>query len=157
MTDPQSRAALDSLSKAFDVDRLDTELRVASELDLELFRKIAGGTEGPTEAGNLLECLLAAGAWAETALLLVEFYLPTWEVRHLAYDAGEWRCSLSPRPREILKFEHSAEATHRLLPLAILRAFVAAMRASNRPLRPHTSVPEVPQAAASYICCDNFA
>jgi len=93
--------------------------------------------------------LLAAKAWAEAALLLVEFYLPTWEVRHLVYDAGEWRCSLSPRPREILAFEPSIKATHRILPLAILRALVGAVAASNRPLRPHTSVPEVPQAAAN--------
>jgi len=145
MTDPQSRAALDSLSKALDVDRLDTELRVASEPEPKLFRKIAGGTEGPTEARNRLECLLAAKAWAEAALLLVELYLPTWEVSHLGYDAGEWRCSLSPRPREILKFEPFAEAIHRLLPLAILRALVGAVAASNRPLRPHVS----PESAAS--------
>jgi hypothetical protein len=156
MIDRHSHAALSNPSRAPDFDRLDAELRLTNALGPELFRKIAVDAGGGdlTEADNRWESLLAAGAWAEAALFLVEHFLPSWEVRHLGYDGGEWRCSLLPRASG-LWFEYPAQAAHRLLSVAILRALLAAL--CIRPIRARSSVPSVAQPTIQYICCDNFA
>jgi hypothetical protein len=150
MTDPYVQTALNSPAKALDCDGLDTALRLTQQPAPELFRKIAASADSrkPSVAGNKLECLLAA-------FLLVELCLPTWEVRHLGYAAGEWRCALVPRTNRPL-FE-SADAAHRLLSVAILRTLIAALCPGDRPPRASSSVPAVAQAAIQYVCCDNFA
>jgi hypothetical protein len=105
-----------------------------------------------------IERLIAAGAWADAALALIELELPHWQVRRIAYDGGEWHCALS-RERELPDWlDHSIEARHPDLSLAILSAFVDAQRT----IAPHarTSVPLVPRGADAIgapLCCDNFA
>ena len=37
-------------------------------------------------------------AWTEAALALLELELPAWKLRRLAFEDGEWFCSLSTRP-----------------------------------------------------------
>lgn len=92
-----------------------------------------------------LEFLLAAEAWTEAALLLVEIYLAECEVRYLRYDGSEWRCLLSPRTNGH-SFDGPAEAAHRLLSVAILRAVLVALCLSNQPLRARASVPSLPDS-----------
>jgi len=155
----RSQTAANNFSKLLDFDRLDAELQLMREPAPDLFRRIAAD-DGKKESGpaNIrLESLLAAGAWAEAALLLVEIYLPAWQVRRLAYDSGEWCCSLVPRSSNLFPFETPSEATHRFLPLAILRAFVAVLYAGSSAARPTSSVPGIPQLTTQYFCCDNFA
>jgi hypothetical protein len=105
-----------------------------------------------------IERLIAAGAWADAALALIELELPHWQLRRIAYDGGEWYCALS-RQRELPDWlDQSIEARHPDLALAILSAFVDAQRTVAP--RKRTSVPLVPRTAdaiSAPFCCDNFA
>ncbi len=100
--------------------------------------------------------MIAAGAWSEVALALIELELPAWTLRRLIYEDGEWFCSLSRQPNLPVEFDDTADARHEFLPVAILSAFVEARRQSN--VARETSAPTVSQIrSVNAICCDNFA
>jgi hypothetical protein len=105
-----------------------------------------------------IERLIAAHAWMEAALALIDLELPQWQVRRIAYDGGEWYCALS-RERELPDWlDRSVEARHADLALAILGAFVEAQYLAATTSRP--SVPAVsrePNPLYAPVCCDNFA
>jgi hypothetical protein len=111
----------------------------------------------PTARTARIECLIAAAAWTEAALALIELELPQWQLRRIAYDSGEWHCALS-RERELPDWlDQSIEARHPDLALAILTALVDTLRTVAP--RPRTSVPLVPlgvDVASTPVCCDNF-
>jgi hypothetical protein len=112
----------------------------------------------PTARTARIECLIAAAAWTEAALALIELELPQWQLRRIAYDSGEWHCALS-RERELPDWlDQSIEARHPDLALAILTALVDTLRTVAP--RPRTSVPLVPRGAdvaSTPVCCDNFS
>ena len=91
-------------------------------------------------------------AWTDAALALLELDLPHWELRRLLYDDGEWHCFLSRRPAFPLELDDGTEATHEVLALAILVAFIQA-----RSVIASTAVPQVRAAPRDTLCCDNFA
>src|SRR5262245_41529544 len=72
--------------------------------------------------------LIAAGAWTDAALALVELVLPAWHLRRVVCEDGEWHCSLSRELNLPVELDDTAEAHHALLPLAILGAFEEARR-----------------------------
>jgi len=94
---------------------------------------------GHSEKSARIERLIAAHAWIEAALALIELELPLWRLRRIAYDGGEWHCALS-RERELPDWlDRSIEAHHPDLALALLTAFVEAQQlaaASSRPSVP---------------------
>ena len=147
-----------------DSDALSTRLRnadvVTAELLLEIIRGACRRFPSLGQSGKTarIERLMAAGAWMDTALALIDLELPQWQVRRITYDEGEWYCALS-RERELPDWlDQSVEAHHADLPLAILSAFVDIGHLSAPSNR--TSVPVVPrEASALYepVCCDNFA
>src|SRR4051794_25351301 len=93
-----------------------------------------------TESARI-DRLIQSSAWTDAALALLDLELPQWQLRRIAYDAGEWYCALS-RQRELPDWlDGSIEARHADLPLAILSAFVDAQRISAPASRP--SVPTV--------------
>ena len=112
----------------------------------------------PTARTARIECLIAAAAWTEAALALIELELPQWQLRRIAYDSGEWHCALS-RERELPDWlDQSIDARHPDLALAILTALVDTVRTVAP--RPRTSVPLVPRGAdvaSTPVCCDNFS
>ena len=112
----------------------------------------------PTARTARIERLIAAAAWTEAALALIELELPQWQLRRIAYDGGEWYCALS-RERELPDWlDQSIEARHPDLALAILTALVDTLRTVAP--RPRTSVPLVPRGAdvaSTPVCCDNFS
>jgi hypothetical protein len=112
----------------------------------------------PTARTARIECLIAAAAWTEAALALIDLELPQWQLRRIAYDSGEWHCALS-RERELPDWlDQSIEARHPDLALAILTALVDTLRTVAP--RPRTSVPLVPRGAdvaSTPVCCDNFS
>ena len=105
-----------------------------------------------------IECLIAAAAWTEAALALIELELPQWQLRRIAYDSGEWHCALS-RERELPDWlDQSIDARHPDLALAILGTFIDAQAISRPQSRP--SVPSVSRDANPLyapVCCDNFS
>jgi hypothetical protein len=147
-----------------DPDALSARLREAHVVTAELLSEIIRGacrrfpSLGQSGKTARIERLIAAGAWMDTALALIDLELPQWQVRRITYDEGEWYCALS-RERELPDWlDQSVEAHHTDLPLAILSAFVD-IRHISAPSN-QTSVPMVPrEASALYepVCCDNFA
>jgi hypothetical protein len=114
-------------------------------------------TEGSAKAARV-ERLIQSQAWTDAALALIDLELPQWQIRRLAYDDGEWYCSLS-RQRELPDWlDQSIETRHADLALAILSAFVEARRFSAPSHR--TSVPSAPQrvdALYEPVYSGNFA
>ncbi len=144
------------------LDQLSDVVRTAQKPSLEVLSKIIAGacTRIPilsnTEPDRILR-LAEAGAWTDAALALIRLELPLWNVRRLAYENGEWLCSLSRQPNLPISLDDCAEATHEALPLAILGAFLEACRCREQLVI--SAVPQIQQLTAGHIimCCDNFA
>jgi len=142
-------------------DRIREANAVTPELLSDVMREV--GWRLPcmprTENRRRLERLIQSGAWTDAVLALLELELPRWQIRRIAYDAGQWHCALS-RQRELPDWlDQSIEACHADLSLAILRAFVDVQRVSST-LPVKARVPGVPRAdEPPYVrlCCDNFA
>ncbi|WP_375158965.1 hypothetical protein [Bradyrhizobium sp. RDT46] len=112
---------------------------------------------GQSERTDRITRLIDAEAWADAALALLEFELPMWQIRRIAYDEGEWHCALS-REGELPDWLDAAlEAHHADLPLALLSAFVEVRVLAADVMQP--SVPSVlPRRDPLYepLACDNF-
>jgi hypothetical protein len=105
-----------------------------------------------------IDRLIASGAWTDAALALSELALPQWKLRRLVYEDGEWHCSFSKQPTLPIELDDTAEASHESLPLAILIAFIEALRqGSASPVSPSRAVAQVRPALGHVVCCDNFA
>jgi hypothetical protein len=106
-----------------------------------------------------LRRLIAAEAWMEAALVLLQLELPHWKLRRLACDSGEWCCSLSKEPRLPEWLDDTVEVIHPDLSLAIINATFDA-RAQSQPSRVgNGSVPECRPQSTSWehtLGCDNF-
>src|SRR5690242_19785103 len=88
-------------------DQLEGELRLAPALMPTVFANVISGAcsrlpnlRRPGELARL-EQLIAAGAWTDAALVLVELELPAWSLRRLIREDEIWFCSLS-RQRNLL-------------------------------------------------------
>jgi hypothetical protein len=141
-------------------DRLKDQLRLASALTPDLMSNVIvdACTRLPAVKAARIDQLIEAGAWDEAALALIELELPAWKLCRLVYEDGEWLCSLSRQPTLPVALDDTADASHEVLPLAILSAFVEARRRTSA-MR-ETSLPTVPQVwrTPGYaICCDNFS
>jgi hypothetical protein len=102
--------------------------------------------------------LIAAGAWTDAALALIELVLPAWHLRRLVCEDGEWHCSLSCDLNLPVEVDDTADAHHALLPLAIVGAFLEARRRASAPYEPpFRLVPRVRTPTDQAISCDNYA
>ena len=145
------------------LDRLMEQLRLAPALTPNLIGAVIADacTRLPVlkRAGKAarINQLIEVGAWSDAALALIELELPAWKVRRLVYEDGAWLCSLSRQPNLPVALDDTADASHEVLPLAILSAFVVARRRTSA-MR-ETSLQTVPHArpTSGYaVCCDNF-
>jgi hypothetical protein len=100
-------------------------------------------------------CLVAAGAWTEAALAMVDIEAPEWTMRRLEIDDGEWFCSLSRHPAVPAEFDDMAEGRHRLLPVAILAALAEAKQQSATGRVRTPAVPDRTAAPSTAAWCDN--
>jgi hypothetical protein len=101
--------------------------------------------------------LIESGAWTDAALALLELELPQWKLRRIVYEDGEWHCALSRHPQLPLELDEVAEASHEILPLALLVALLQASRDVAASAARVTAVPQVYPTPGYAICCDNFA
>jgi hypothetical protein len=145
------------------LDALDNALRNAQEPSLDLFSKIINSActrvqaLARTERLNRAIRLAEIGGWTEATLALIELELPLWRVRRLAYENGEWLCSLSQQPNLPVTLDDCAEATHEVLPLAMLLAFVEVCRRRHTRQPSVSAVPQVHQSQGGhFICCENY-
>jgi hypothetical protein len=146
------------------LDRLADKLRVAQGVTRDLISNVIADAcvriPVLTRAGKAawIDQLIEAGAWSDAALALIELELPAWKLRRLVYEDGEWHCSLSKQPNLPVALDDTADASHEVLPLAILNAFVEARRrTSAAPETTSATVPQVRPTSDYAICCDNFA
>ena len=146
------------------LDALEAQLRRAASLTPDLiFNVIAGAcTRLPLikRAGKAawIDQLIDAGALIDATLALIELELPAWKLRRLVYEDGEWHCSLSRHPNLPVALVDTANASHEVLPLAILAALIEAHRMMN--VTCAISLQTVPRARSTSgyaICCDNFS
>jgi len=88
---------------------------------------------------------------------MVELELPSWNLLRLVHEDGEWLCSLSKQPNLPVALDDTADASHQVLPLAILGAFLKARR-NTKAMRETGSqaVPQVRPTSGYAVCCDNF-
>lgn len=143
--------------------RLDEELRSARKAAPDVFYKIIACVcrRIPVllKTGNAtrIDQLIGAGAWTDGALALLQLELPEWQVRRLAFENGEWLCSLSRQPNLPATLDDSIDVVHAVLPLAILRAFLEAQQASRAAGQILADVARLQPTIGHPICCDNFA
>ena len=145
------------------LDRLDEAVRFAPQPTHDLVAKILAGACSRipvlNKAGKAagIDRLVESGAWADAALTVIALELPDWTLRRLIREDGQWHCSLSRQPNLPIDLDDTADASHEVMPLAILLAFLQARR---RTASAAQSVPAVPLAdltSAALICCENFA
>jgi hypothetical protein len=140
---------------------LDSALRNAQEPSLDLVSKIINSAciraQAVGQALTHIVRLAQIGAWTEATFALIALELPLWTVRRLAYENGEWLCSLSRQPNLPMTFDDCAEASHEVLPLAMLCAFVQACRRRHKAQDFVSAVPQVAAPSANHIiCCENY-
>jgi hypothetical protein len=136
--------------------RTTTDPREALALLAAALGRAESGNRKPGKAERVARVLrmLDAGAWIDASVALLELQQPQWKLRRLAYDGGQWLCSLSRRPDLPSELDETVDGHHECLPLAILQACSAACAAA--PSQPRT-VPRVRPIDAERLCCDNFA
>ena len=147
------------------LDALDAELGSAQDATPELLAKVISGACGRGAARSgvaqsaRIKRLMAAEAWTETALALIELELPHWKLRRLIFDDGSWLCSLSRQWKLPDWLDDTIDVRHESMPLAILGALILARRREGKVVaRPASSVPRSPIELPSdaMVCCDNF-
>jgi hypothetical protein len=146
------------------LDALEVQLRRAPALTPDLISKVIANActrllvLKRTGKAACIDQLIEAGAWDDAALAVIELELPAWKLRRLVYEDGEWLCSLSRQPNLPVALDHTADARHEVLPLAILSAFVEARRMASA-LRETSlqTVPPIRRTSGYAICCDNFS
>ncbi|HTV26716.1 MAG TPA: hypothetical protein VMF32_02955 [Xanthobacteraceae bacterium] len=145
------------------LDRLDEALCLAAEPSSHLFAKIIAGAcmRVPVLArsghGKRMDRLVESGAWADAALALIDLELPGWRLRRVICEDDSWFCSLSRQSHLPVALDDTADGSHHIMPLAILRAFLQARRMAVAESRPAASVPVIEPAEMQIICCENFA
>jgi hypothetical protein len=148
---------------AVQIERAHEGLQTALTPTADVFRTVIEGScirLPGLKASRLaarLERLIAAGAWSEAALALVELEVPAWRVRRLAHEGSEWICALSRQPNLPIDIDDTAEASHEHLALAILTAMVEAQRRSNVVAERNPAAAPMMPSSDRMVCCDNFA
>jgi len=129
----------------------------------DMFRKIIADTGVRLRASRgagafaRIDQLVEAAAWTDAALALIEIELPSWRVRRLACEDGEWVCSLSRLPNLPFELDDTVDERHEVLPLAILRAFREARRRACPSLAATSAVPRLGAVPDQMFCCENFS
>lgn len=146
------------------LDVMDRRIRSASAVTADLVSDLVAAAcrRLPVleEAGTVtrIRDLMAAGAWTDLALALVEIGAPGWSLRRLVLDDGRWLCSLSRQANFPAWLDETADGSHEVLPLAILSALVEAQRHPAEPAPQPAPVASADAARpANAIVCDNFA
>ena len=141
------------------LEALQEQLRRADALTPDLISHVIVNacTRLPAVKATRIDQLIEAGAWRNAALALIELELPAWKLGSLVYENGEWLCSLSRQPNLPEALDDTADASHEVLPLAILSAFVEARRRTSAMRETNLqTVPQVRRTSGHAICCDNF-
>ena len=97
--------------------------------------------------------LIEAGAQVDATLALVELELPQWRLRRLLFDNDQWFCALSRQFYFSVEFDDTADGHHADPVLAMLIAYVEALRMARAPCE---STISTICSGGDLVCCDNF-
>ncbi len=150
---PNDEAAVDRVLEAVRLAKVITP-ELMSEIVSDACARLPLATKGGKSAARIAE-MIRCSSWIDAALALIEIELPGRKLRRLAYDDGEWHCSLSQQPNLPVEIDDAIDAHHEVLPLAILSAFLEAR--CDSAARKTQTVPQVRSAPAHVVCCDNFS
>jgi hypothetical protein len=140
---------------------LDEQVRLAPAVSVNLLQQVTEAcprlpsAQQSKQAADI-DRFIEARSWTDFALGLVRLELPTWRIRRIACEGGEWFCSLSQQPHLPLALDETADGTHDDLPLAVLRALVEALRINAGQRDTPAHVPLIGPTSAIPVCCDNF-
>jgi len=115
-------------------------------------------TDADVVSSHRLDSLVAAAAWTDAALALLDGVLPHWKLRRLVYDDGEWHCALSQRPELPDWLDEAVESRHPNRAVALMLVVIEALRQDPPVGRSgRGAVPRVRPVRDDLICCENFA
>ena len=107
-----------------------------------------------SHASQHIKELINAKAWTDATLALLAIELPSWKLRRIVYDEGEWHCAIS-HERELPEWLDGAIETHHIdLATAILKALVEGLRLTEDKRSEKTT--RIPLVAENHVSCDNF-
>jgi hypothetical protein len=92
---------LSALKREGDLDGLANQLSKATALTPDIVHNVIVNdcTNLPAlkkaEKVANINRLIEVGAWCDAVLALIEIEFPAWSVRRIAYEDGEWFCSLT--------------------------------------------------------------
>jgi hypothetical protein len=109
------------------------------------------------DRGDRIGDLIRAEAWMDAALALLEFGLPQWKLSCVTYEDGEWFCSLAKKLPVPTWLDDVVTASHPVLPLVILTAFVEACAVTPYSIEAARTVPAVKPSVRETFCCENFS
>jgi len=141
--------------------RLEEHLRCAQAITPELISDVIAQacTRFPAHSRTVkdkVNRLIESGAWTDAVLALVELELPQWKLRRIVYEDSEWLCSLSRQPQLPPELDEVAEASHEIMPLAILIALLLARRSTAVSATGMATVPQVRSVPGYAMCCENL-
>ena len=144
------------------LDRLGHQLQQARSITPDLIAQVIAQacvrfTALGASAKAKVDRLIASSAWTDAAFALLALELPQWSIRRLIRDDSEWLCSLSHTPALPPDLDETIEATHQILPLAVLLALLEARRVASAEVARSTTVPQVRPLTDHLMCTDNFS
>jgi hypothetical protein len=103
-------------TRTLDFGGLDERVRLAPAVSVGLLQQIVEAFPRLSSARQRrlatdIDRFVEAGSWTDLALGLVRLELPTWRIRRLACEGGEWLCSLSRQPHLPLGLDETADGT----------------------------------------------
>jgi hypothetical protein len=151
-------------AQTHDPEQLDEALRLAPTLTPALFHSVMRNAGARLwslrQAGKAtrIDRLIESHAWTDAALVLIELAIPQWSIRRIIHADGEWHCALSRRPNLPIDLDDMAEASHEILPLVVLRAFLVAHGKDAGAPQVAPVVSQIRPGSGSFVyCCDNYA
>jgi len=146
-------------ANAVRVDHIASELERACVSTTELLVKVINHTctrvpiLAKTSKTVQLWQLIEAGAQVDATLALVELELPQWRLRCLSFDNDLWFCALSRQLYSPVEFDDTADGHHADPVLAMLIAYVEAVRMAR--VTCESTISTI-CSGAHLVCCDNF-
>ena len=125
---PSRLERLDDLATRVRRARTVTAHLMGDVIEMACFRVAAPDN---LQEANRIRRFIRTGAWVDAALALIDLELPQWHVRLSARENGQWRCVLGQGPTVADWLEDTIDAEDESLPLALLAAFVEAVRAQH--------------------------
>ena len=155
------------------LDRLNDRVRRAPAVSADLMLGLIEATStllpelNGTRKAAVVHRLVKCRAWTDAALALLEIELPQWKLRRLVFEDGKWLCSLSRQINMPPALDDGVEATHSVMPLAILGALLEAKRQASikseccpvarRSLSSHGPPAISREGLCGTVSCDNFS